>query len=94
MVPTLPAHYATHPYATCPLRDPPIAIPYLPQMTRCLYTDFLREETEPSLLPVFWALHEATFKGVPGYSFDAPEGGVTGGEGDDATGCTFWFNGA
>lgn len=53
-------------------------------MTRCLYTDFFRSEGEPMLIPVFRALHEATFKGVPSFSFETS---------DDAMGpdCTFWF---
>jgi len=58
------------------------------RMTRCLYTDFLRAEGEPLLMPVFWALHEATFKGVPGYEFEPPDAGGGLVEGD---GCTFWF---
>jgi len=56
-------------------------------MTRCLYTDFCRAEGEPTLAPVFWAQHEATFKGVPGYEFEAPD--LAGG--DDAARCSFWF---
>ena len=56
------------------------------RMTRCLYTDFCRAEGEPLLSPIFWALHEATFKGVPGYSFEAPQE-----SGDEDTGCTFLF---
>lgn len=55
------------------------------QLTRCLYTDFLRDEGEPLMMPIFHALHEATFKGVPGYEFEPPEAGVEG------SGCTFWF---
>ena len=43
-------------------------------------------EGEPLLSPIFWALHEATFKGVPGYSFEAPQE-----SGDEDTGCTFLF---
>ena len=53
------------------------------RMTRCLYTEFLRAEGEPLLMPVFWALHEATFKGVPEYEFEAPD--------DAGAGGTFWF---
>mmetsp|Transcript_76148 Transcript_76148/g.126901 ORF Transcript_76148/g.126901 Transcript_76148/m.126901 type:complete len:229 (-) Transcript_76148:81-767(-) len=52
------------------------------RMVRCLYTDFFRAEGEPLLIPVFRALHEATFKGVPSFSFETSD------EGPD---CTFWF---
>lgn len=56
------------------------------RLTRCLYTSFLRAEGEPHLMPLFWALHEATFKGVPGYEFEPPQHA---GEGED--GCVFRF---
>ncbi|KAL1514813.1 hypothetical protein AB1Y20_003898 [Prymnesium parvum] len=56
------------------------------RMTRCLYTEILRAEGEPMLAPIFWALHEATFKGVPAYSFEPSQE-----QGDTATVGTFWF---
>ena len=55
------------------------------RMTRCLYTDVLRDEGEPLMMPIFWSLHEATFKGVPGYEFELPEANA------EMPGCSFWF---
>lgn len=55
------------------------------RMKYCLYTEVLRAEGEPLLMPIFWALHGATFAGVPGYEFEPPEFG------DGDVGCTFWF---
>jgi len=71
-------------FALSPLEPTPSC-----RMTRCLYTSFYRAEGEPLLMPVFWALHEATFKGVPGYEFEPPASG--GGE-VEGEGCTFWFD--
>ena len=56
------------------------------RMTRCLYTEVLRAEGGPLLMPVFSALHGATFAGVPNFEFEQPEWG-----GHVVGGCTFRF---
>ena len=59
------------------------------RMAKCFYASFLEEEAirdptaEPRVLvPVFQAMHGATFHGVPGFSFERDESGHGG---------CFWF---
>ena len=50
------------------------------RMTRCFYADFLeREEAAAAdarvLVPVFQAMHGATFCGIPGFAWEPDESG-------------------